>query len=128
MLLAGRCRAAVCGGARVLKPWSMLQSRNLPRSTASRRSQHQGASGAQAKFAEVAQQANPAVSAERAGKLTLALVSACAIAAASSLLDDNSPTRAASDMSAWSAQETAAFLASLGEAVGEEHVSTDEGE
>lgn len=128
MILAGRCRAAACGGARVLKPRSMLQSRRLSPSTTSK-SQHQGAPAAQAKVDRVAYQARPVVSGERVRRLTLALVSATAIAAGLGLADGSSSRPAAvSGMSSWSAQETAAFLATLGEAVGEEHVSTDEGE
>lgn len=128
----------------MLKPRSiLLKTRKLSPSTAAaaRRShQHQGApGGAQPKKATAAaHQSKPTVSAERAGKLSLSVASACVIAAAaaaaSSLFNDSGSRRvaataaAAGDMSSWSAQQTAAFLAALGEAVGEEHVSTDEGE
>lgn len=131
MFLASRCRAAAYGGAGLLKPRSMLQqSRKLSRSTPSRNQHQQGAPGAQAKAAEATHQTKPPIiSAERVGKLTLAFVSAYVITSALNFSDDNSSRAAtAGDMSSWSAPEAAAFLAALGEAVGKEHVSTDEGE
>lgn len=87
-------------------------------------------------MADTTHQAKPVAFAERAKKLTVIVASACGIATALSFCGDNmsataataAPAPAGGDMSAWSAQETAAFLAALGEAVGEEHVSTDEGE
>jgi len=86
-------------------------------------------------------------SGERAWRLRLALAtatSAAAAAAAASFAGDGSGGRPAvnaaaatalrggveggGDISSWSAEETSAFVAALREAVGEEHVSTDEGE
>lgn len=140
MLFATKFRtpAAAAAAARVLKTRGMPQS--LQRVSCST----SVGPHPRAAVAGVAGHTKPAPSCEYGWRLSLALAAVAAVATAAATTsfagdDDNSNNRAArnsaatasavgSDKSSLSVEETRAFVAALGEAVGKEHVSTDEGE
>lgn len=143
MILATRCSRATAAVAS--RRAGALKTRRVSASTRSSSNLPHRGPACVVGTAALADRAEPIASRNHGWQAALALAAATAAAtagaAASYGRDNNSSRRTASnaaaalkqggnsnDVSSWSVEETKTFIAALGEAVGQEHVSTDEDE